>query len=119
MPLGLDQHALQQRALGRLLVPDARDLHAGPVELGGEIVPEHLELAETEDAGPAPAGGHHDVHALPRERGDERVAEVGLHAGDLRAQRSARGALLRGSGGRQRDAGRQRPSGLLDAGQLL
>lgn len=119
MPLGLDEHPLQQRALGRLLVPDARDLHACPVELGGEIVPEHLELAEAEDAGPAPAGGHHDVHAVPWKRGDEGVAEVGLQAGDLRAQRPARGALVRRGGRSQRCTGQGRPAGLLKPGQLL
>lgn len=63
------------------------------VEALGEVVSQHLELAQRQDARAA-AGGDPPLEPLARIRGAEESGEVGLEPGDLVEQRAPCGALV-------------------------
>jgi hypothetical protein len=69
----------------------------------GQLVAQHLELAEAEQARAA-APGDDDVDRVGREAGDERVGELALEPRDLAPQRAAGGVLVERRGGLQQVA---------------
>jgi len=108
----LEEHALEQDAVG-LLLAAARVLGGADVaQAAGERVALGLELGEPEQARPRAGAlgrrGRGDV----REGGDDRVAQLALELRDLVAQRPPRGALV---GDQRREHIEARPG--LDASQ--
>ena len=93
MAAGLEQQRLEQRAGGLLALPLGGRGRAGLAELRGQRVTGALQLAELEQ----PRAGWSPRRRRRRQRrvdGGERVAELGLQAGDLLAQGAARGGLV-------------------------
>ncbi len=94
---GREEHPLEPDAV-LLLLPSAR-FEGAPcgAKLVGELIAEHFELGEPEEARP-PAelrdDGRADLDAAVREGGDLDVAEVALEAGDLLRERVARRTLV-------------------------
>jgi hypothetical protein len=97
-------HRLQQRPRLALAGGTHGERGLGRVQAGGEVVAQHLELAQVQQARTA-AARNGDVDRVRGEAGDERGGEVALEPGDLVAQRAARGLLELRPRGRQRRAG--------------
>jgi hypothetical protein len=85
MPLGLDDHALDQLAVLHLDVDAARELRPGGLEPGRERIADPLEVADAEHARTA-RGGDAELDAGARERGGEQLAELALQIADLAPQ---------------------------------
>jgi hypothetical protein len=91
---GLTQHALEEVAVARLLLPALVHDLAGAAQLVGEIVAERLELGDVQQPRTAAGGRDADVDGGPRERGDQRVTELALEPLDLRAQGAPGGVVV-------------------------
>lgn len=91
---GLAEHALEQVAVARLLLPALVDDLARAAELVGEVVPQGLELGDPQEPRTAAGRRHAHVDRRARERGDQRVGEVALEALDLGPERPAGGMVV-------------------------
>jgi hypothetical protein len=89
----LEQHPLQEHAVGGLHLSALGDGHPGRVNAISQLVTDPLELSETEDPRFAPALRRLVETAHPI-RGDERLRELALEALDLGPQGAARGPLI-------------------------
>jgi hypothetical protein len=67
---GVEQHLLEQQAVGRLDLDLFRELPVGLLDAVGEVVAQALELAEREQSRAA-APGYVEVDPGPREGGYE------------------------------------------------
>ncbi len=85
MPLGLDDHALDQLTVLLLDVDAARELRPGGLEPGRERIADPLEVADAEHARAA-RGRDAELDAGARERGGEQLAELALQIADLAPQ---------------------------------
>jgi hypothetical protein len=89
---GLEQHTLEEEAVGGLLLAALRDRDPGASHAVGEVVTDALELLEVDQARLGRGVGRKPETAHGK-GGDEGVGELSLKLGDLTAQRPARVAL--------------------------
>jgi hypothetical protein len=111
--LGVEHHPLDQAAILLLLRGALREIALHPAQAGREVVAHALQLAQGEHARPG-HGGHRPVQAGARIGRGEGLGELALEAGDLLAQRPARGPLVDLDDRGARQDGRRRVQGLFE-----
>jgi hypothetical protein len=93
MLAGLQQHALQQYAVGVLNLGAPGDRDPRRAQALGELVSHPLELIEVEQAWP-PALGARELDAAEAVGGQKGIGELALEPRDLLGQRATRGSLV-------------------------
>jgi hypothetical protein len=89
---GVGEHRLEQAPGLGLALGAGVQLLACRLQARGEVVTQHLELAQAQQTGAA-AAGHGHVERVAGEGGHQRGGELALEPGDLVAQRPLRSVL--------------------------